>query len=423
MLLLAERSLLFLSRGTMGDRIAVLILFLLLYVLSLFLLHRSGYAPGLQAMLYSSLPLALAFFLRALSMDHVTQDYSYFLARWVEFFREHGGFSGLALSVGDYNVPYLYFLAAFSYLKIPDLYLIKLLSVLFDILLAYWGMKLAGVLAKGNARPLAAFFLLLLLPTVILNGAYWGQCDSIYGAFAVLALYLALSGRPAGSVAAMAVSFAFKLQAVFLLPVYFVLLFTRRISPRYIPMFPLAYLWVILPAIFLGKPVGDILNVYFKQADNYSQYLTMNAPSLFAFVRTPVDTEWYSTLGILAAFVCVAVLYVVLFLFRNRVGNRILFHSALLFSLGIPMVLPHMHERYFFLADVFTLILACVAPRRFFIPALVVFGSFLGYYAYLNQRYLLSLKYGALALAFAAAVLLWDLFILLRQNGKARGAA
>ena len=43
-------------------------------------------------------------------------------------------------------------------------------------------------------------------------------------------------------------------------------------------------------------------------------------------------------------------------------------------------------------------------PQMALIPALVSFGSLLGYYAYLNMRYLLPMRYGAAALALAMLV-------------------
>ena len=93
---------------------------------------------------------------------------------WAAFFRDNGGFAAIAQPIGNYNAPYLYFLAAISYLPVPDLYCIKLFSILFDVLLAWGGGRLARCLTgEGDARPYLAFFLLLLLPTPILNGAYW----------------------------------------------------------------------------------------------------------------------------------------------------------------------------------------------------------------------------------------------------------
>ena len=93
-----------------------------------------------------------------------------FLSQWAAAFRDGGGFAAVKLPIGNYNAPYLYFLAAISYLPIPDLYLIKLFSILFDVVLAWGGFRLVRHFAPERPnRPLLCFCLLLLLPTVILK--------------------------------------------------------------------------------------------------------------------------------------------------------------------------------------------------------------------------------------------------------------
>ena len=167
--------------------------FLLLAALSLFLLRREGVEPDA---LTGMLPLiALTLLLRVLLLEHVTLDYENFLHKWTEHFRRFGGFAALKDPVGNYNVPYLYILAFLSYLPFPDLYGIKLFSILFDILLAWGGLRLAGLLTSEKSAPLVAFSALLLLPTVVLNGSAWGQCDSIWTAFCVHALVCGLENR------------------------------------------------------------------------------------------------------------------------------------------------------------------------------------------------------------------------------------
>lgn len=406
LLLLSEHHILMLNRGSGPALVAVFVLFLLLFALALFLLYRSGLLADPYELLYYAVPVALAFAFRAFSMGHVTADYANFLAKWVEAFRVTGGVEGLSHPIGNYNIPYLYILALISYSRIPDLYLIKLVSILFDVLMAYWSLKLAAVLVPGRARPLAAFLLVLLLPTVILNGSYWGQCDSIYGAFAVLGLYLGLSGRPGASVAAIALAFAFKLQAVFILPVYCAFLFTRRIRVRHILIFPAVYFLSVLPAVLMGRPLLDTITIYMDQAETYTTRLTMNAPSLFSFFPAGVNVPLFSKIGILVSFVFVAVLLLWVFFRRKNAGSTELFLLALLFAVGVPLLLPFMHERYFFLADVLSLVLACAAPRRFFLPIMVSVASISGYYAYLKLRYLFDLRYGALLLLAAAVILL-----------------
>ena len=71
---------------------------------------------------------------------------------------------------------------------------------------------------------------------------------------------------------------------------------------------------------------------------------------------------------------------------------------CLLFAIGIPFFLPHMHERYFYAADILSLILAFSVPLTFPAALLVQFASLLGYHAYLKMRFLLLMDRGAAAL-------------------------
>lgn len=143
----------------------------------LILLHFEGLLRKPAHVVAAALLTAAAFGLRFVCLTYETLDYTTFLAKWVQYFRENGGFSALSRSVGNYNVPYLYFLAAFSYSTVNDLHLIKLLSVFFDVVLAWAAMRLAGRFTKSPGRLLFCFFAVLLWPTVVLNGACWGQCE------------------------------------------------------------------------------------------------------------------------------------------------------------------------------------------------------------------------------------------------------
>lgn len=134
--------------------------------------------------------------LRGLCLNYETSDYTQFLTVWVDFFRTHGGLAALREPVGNYNVPYLTFLALISGSSLSDLHLIKLFSIFFDVVLAWSVMQLVGLFRREAAWKLTAFFLVLFWPTVVLNGALWGQCDSVYAALAVLSVYLVLAGHP-----------------------------------------------------------------------------------------------------------------------------------------------------------------------------------------------------------------------------------
>ncbi len=369
------------------------------------LLYASGLLRRPWQVVVSALLIAAAFGARWLCLNHETLDYVNFLAVWVQRFRDGGGFAALGESFGNYNLPYLYFLAAFSYSSINDLYLIKLLSILFDIVLAFGAMKLVSLFSRDSGRQLIAFFAVLLWPTVILNGAYWGQCDSIYAAFAVLGVWLGLDRRPAAAMICMALSFAFKLQAVFILPFMVVLLIAGRVKLRHFLLFPLTYIAAILPAVLLGRPLLDTLTLYFDQLGSAGSGLNYNSPSVFGFIRGSVENaSLLSTAGLIAAFALMLAVFLLVASRKGAASSQALLGAALLLCIGIPYLLPHMHDRYFFIADVLTICFAAVNPWYAALPLLVGFASFNSYYAYLKGAFLLYTDAGAAAMLLALLI-------------------
>ncbi len=350
--------------------------------------------------------LLLAFATRSSVMDCITEDYRFFLSKWVEYFRKNGGFSALSHQIGNcnYNIPYLYFLALFSYSSINDLYLIKLLSILFDVLLAWGAALLLGRFTQSAARRMGVFFAVLMLPTVFLNGARWAQCDSIYVALALLGIYCALDDRPVLAMVLAALSFGFKLQAVFILPVYAVLWIYGKFNWKHFLIFPVTYVVLVLPAVLLGRPFIETLTLYFDQASSVGEGMNYNSPSIFAIVQNYLP-DWYSDYvspyGIAAAFIFMICVFAVCFIFRRRLSERAVLGAAVLLVIGIPFLLPHMHERYFFAADILSVVLAFSAPMYAAAALLVQFASLLGYYAFLKGRYLLLMDRGAAALIIA----------------------
>ena len=383
---------------------AVYLLLFAIGLFALYLLYSAGCLRSWRGTAVSVLLLAIALGLRAYVFPYETLDYQNFLARWVEYFRSHGHFLALRDSIGNYNIPYLYFLALFSLSDIYDLYLIKLLSTFFDVVLAWASMKLASRFVKSAAAQLACFFTVLFLPTVFLNGALWGQCDSTYSAMIVLALYLAIDGKPVRSMICAAVAFGFKLQAVFVLPVFAVLWFYGKFSWKHFLIFPAAYVALVLPAVLLGRPFLDTVTLYLSQTGSIGSALNYNSSSVFAFFRGVTDTTLASNIGIAAAFAFSAVLLLVCLVCRRRLSDRAVLASALLFAVGIPFLLPHMHDRYFFCADVLSVVLAFSSIKYVLAAPLTQFASLLGYYAYLKMCFLLPMRCGSAALIVVLAL-------------------
>lgn len=416
-------------------------------------------------LLVPAMMIRLAFF------DKTNTDYEWFLSRWIEHYRTNGGFAAMKDSIGNYNIPYLYFLAMFSYSSINDLYLIKLLSVFFDIILAYAGMRLVQKCCGRTTRGTVCFFVILYLPTVILNSAYWGQCDSIYVSFALLGLELALPERgmhkfvektekketynildyfdmytatlptevpqntliekdgshPLLSMVCIAAAFGFKLQAVFIMPIWLTLWIWRRYKWYTFAAFPLTYLIIILPAVLLGRPFRDAVMLYADQAGTVGDALNYNSPSLTAFIRNPANSGRTSGILIAAAFAAMLLLLIIgICVRRNLTPGGMLTYTALM-VLVIPFLLPHMHDRYFYCADILTTVIAVLLPLTFPAAILTQFGSiicyaafFTGYYQRVgNTSIFLTNDRGALANALSIMVMAGALILCLMAGKRA----
>lgn len=405
-----------LALGGFLDKLGIGLLFLLWVAVGALLLKKLGVSS--KNLLFCLFSLGLAVVLRVRFLDAVTWDYSYYLANWVQFFRENGGFLGIKSSVGDYNVSYLYFLAFFSYLPVPDLYLIKFLSICADLAVALAGFRLARRVFGKETAGMAAFSVLLLLPTAIWNGAYWGQCDAIYGGLILLALADALEEHPARSVVLLAIAFSFKLQSVFLIPMWCVFWFTGQVKFKHLCLFPISYFGTILPALLLGKPLLDILSVYFGQAVEYNSWLTLNAPSVYSLISgvAQENVPLLAKLGVLAAFLFLAVLLFFLFLHRKTLTEGQLLTAALLMAVGIPFLLPHMHDRYYFLADVLSVVWACGNWKRAPAAVAVQIASLIAYYTYAILSTMLPQGVGACLLAVVAVDLAAYLYYCVRYQ-------
>lgn len=385
------------------DYRATILLYLEL-LLALGILWQAGLFKTREQRAVVLVMLPLAFVLRYCCLPYETLDYQDWIKVWIQSLRDAGPWNGLGQEIWscNYNVPYLYFLALFAGSEIYDLLLVKLLSILFDVFMAWVVMKLVGLFSESPARRLTAFLGVLWLPSVYLNGALWGQCDIIYAFFAVLSVYFALSDRPGWSVAAIAVSVSFKLQGIFLLPFWMVLLIAKRVKLWQLFLFPVTYVITILPAVLAGRSLGDLLTLYFRNTGSIGDGLNYNSSSVYALLNfDALPPEGAARVGIvLAFFLCISV-FTGMLLRRENIDNQVLLGVAVLFAIGIPYLLPHMHDRYFFIADILTFALAVVSPKLSLMPACVSFGSLLGYHAYLKMRYLMPMRYGSMAMLIA----------------------
>ncbi|MDR2572115.1 MAG: hypothetical protein LBD23_17710 [Oscillospiraceae bacterium] len=335
-------------------------------------------------------------------------DYIYFLRPWIEQYRTMSFIEGLSTRVSNYNPPYTYILNIISKINYSDLFLIKIISVTFDLILAYFVMKIVSLKTTSINMHILAFMLTFAIPTVMLNGAMWGQCDSIYSALAVGSVYFGLSKRSKHAYAFMALAISFKLQAAFLLPMLPVFVCLKKIKLKDAYIFLLVYMATLLPAILAGMSIDGTILAYYSQV-NYFSSLNMNAVNIWRFVDN-VEYDNFLTMGLYTTGAAVLGLMYFSFVHRERLKeNTDIVRLAYLFAVIMPFMLPKMHDRYYFMADALSVAVFLFDKRRWYVPVVTISCSYLTYaYFLMSGITLFDYKTAAIALFVIIIIVLQD---------------
>ncbi|MBU6232118.1 MAG: DUF2029 domain-containing protein [Patescibacteria group bacterium] len=362
--------------------------------------------------------------IRVASYPVVSADYVASLSHWMAALRGSPGLTAFQHPFSDYAPLYLYLLKGLTLLPGYDLYWIKTLSLLFDMALALVIVLLARRSGRGySGRALFLIFAIVLaVPTVMMNSSLWGQCDSIFATFVLLTLLFMLKDRPVWAMAAFGLAISFKLQAVFLGPVVLGYLLTKK-QWGYIFILPAVFAATIVPAALSGGPFWYMLFTYLRQAGEFQQ-LSLSAPTVFSFVPAGVSPAISTILSVAGYLVAASIAFVLVVLTKNLIDSygrsdpgdpgdsaayatyqRRMIFLGLLSVLAVPFFLPHMHDRYFYLADVISVAYAVFEPKRWYIAAIIVISSSFAYMPFLSgQVPLFSRLYVDLAY-FGAALL------------------
>jgi Gpi18-like mannosyltransferase len=121
--------------------------------------------------------IIFATLLRFSLLEFESGDFRNFLEPWYDFIIEQGGFAALEYEFSNYTPPYLYLLIIASLLfpGFSKIFAIKLISIIFDFVCAFFVYKIVRVKYPSGMAPVFAFFAIVLTPTVFLNSAFWGQ--------------------------------------------------------------------------------------------------------------------------------------------------------------------------------------------------------------------------------------------------------
>lgn len=333
--------------------------------------------------IFITIIILLALFIRYKMLKFESGDYIYHLSNWFNEIKKLGGFKALKYNIGDYNAPYLTIMAFLTYLPFSSLTSIKLVSIIFDFLGAYYASKLVMQNTKNNKLlAVITFTIILFLPTVWMNSSLWAQCDFIYVTFILMSLYYLRKNKLTLSFILLGLAFSFKLQFIFILPIYLIMYFQEKeISILHFLIIPIVNIILCIPSFMAGKSFMDCMLIYFNQTGTYGD-LTLNYPNLYYIFKEFFNNQ--SLILIIITIIILGILALVIINNKIKIKDNLIKYG-LLFSWIMVYCLPRMHERYAFLPEILSIIYVFIYKKDYYLPIILELGAMIGYYQFLAR--------------------------------------
>lgn len=332
-------------------------------------------------------------------------DLRHFILPWLDKIREIGIKKFLAMGDYNYTPTYVYLLYLASILPGPEnsILYIKLLSVAGNGVLCLCLYRLFSNFMDGRRALLCAAGI-FVLPTAAVNAALWGQCDAFYTAAIVLGIAEGIRSNMIRMMLAIGVAFSFKLQTIFIFPfvIYFILRGRVKVWHLIIPV--AVYCISVIPAWMAGKSIKDLALIYYHQAGFYNR-LSLGAPNFWTFVQFHLHGFFFDAATPAGSLIALAAgVTLAGWAARKVVGPRALMELAVASLMLIPFLLPRMHDRYFFPADILCYALALAYPgmRTIALAVLMQMGSLCAYFVFLaGGKFRYGAHFGAIFVALA----------------------
>lgn len=316
----------------------------------------------------------------------ITNDWVYFWDPWIAVLKE-GGFKALSTDFYDYAPPFMYILYFISKLSVDPMMAYKTISSMFDYIAAVIAFFLILDITKSKVRAIGAYSIFLIMPTMIANSAMWAQCDIIYVTFILSSIYLIFKNKPSLAMVFYGIAFAFKLQTLFIFPLFVILWAKNRVKIQHFLWIIVMYFLGIFPAWIAGRPLMDLINIYVAQGTQDAYSLSLKWSNIYQVYGTTFFIKEYEKAGI---WLILGILMLLMFYLAHKkydLDKEFILLLGFFFAMVTAYFLPHMHERYGFLADILAILYAFTTVKRFYYPLIHIMLSFSAYMEYLCYDY------------------------------------
>lgn len=345
--------------------------------------------------------------IRYMGRDAVSADLKNVLYEWyLEVTTPGPGIESLLAYTGDYPMPYAFMIWLLGKLPVSFYYSLKAVNTAFDFALAIvTGMIVRHFKPEDPNAFCLGYCITLLLPNVIINGAFWGQCDGMYTFFMMASFYCLLKKKYPFMMILFGLAFSYKLQSVFFLPFVLIVYWMKKeFSALQFLMIPVTMLFMNIPAVIAGYSPMITFTKYMGQAGGYP-WLYYFYPNLWFFFQAR-PYYLFSTGAVMLT--VTALLIFVLLLIQNKITlNRDNMLPILLWTAyTCVFFLPSMHERYGYFIELLAVILAIINIRSLWIAVLMIACTFP---KYLHAIYVLE---NPLSLQMAEAAVNTSVYII-----------
>lgn len=360
------------------------------------------------------------FMIRWKLMPIESADYWGFLEDWMRQIREGGGYRSLGHQISNYTSPYMYIMCFLSYITDNDLYALKLVSVCFDYAASIAIFLLIFQMTENVKKSILGMAVLLLSPTVIIDSAYWCQCDIIYTTFILYALYNFFKNNSKWCLIFIGISFAFKQQVLFIVPFLLIMWLKKRtIRLVHFLWVPVIYVISTLPAWMMGRDFKELLLIYFDQSETYP-WGTLEYPNIYALLGEAMpDMRHADEVSGAGIFMTIILLGCLAYYFYTKDINMTdeLIMTLALFTVGVIVYcLPHMHDRYGFLIDILAIVYGVINIKKLPITFGFFIVSILSFMPYLIAVHIVPIQYVAIIQLGLIAYVGYDLYKQIKAN-------
>ena len=261
------------------------------------------------------------------------------------------------------------------------LYAVKLFDLLCQCVAAGAVLRLALQRGAKVYGALAAMFACVLAPTMLENAGVWAQSDATFAMLTLWGLALLLDDHPFAGCVLWGLALGTKLQSAFLFPLLIVLFMKNRVQLRHILALAAAAFLCQIAIVLDGQGLMGLVTRYAVQLEDarWELGLSDGMPNVYKLMNV-ASTREFSGMGLYLGIASALLVVAALLRIRRDLTNDTLLLGALLLACGLPLILPQMNARSWYLAGM--LAFACAGnARRMIAAGLIEFISLCAYMA------------------------------------------